>query len=155
MRFGASASAGPPQRTGERALPRSMKAPRRPSRRSWSTGLTRTVICSWSYVATSGATGQLVSADPTGTSSSTRVASVGSSTSAKPATRRVLWLPSGQSPWGSRSCSPGLALHERTRSVSSRRLGPRKDDGRDAGAKSSLREAYRNRTAIGLVQSRT
>ena len=116
-----------------------------PSRKSWSTAPTRTAICSWSYAATSVATGQLVSADPTGTSSTTRVASVGSSTSAKPATRRVLWLPSGQSPWGSRSCSPGLALHERTRSVSSRRLGPRKDDGRDRGSKSSLTEAYRNR----------
>ena len=37
---------------GERALPTSMKAPRRPSRRSFSTAPTRTVICSWSYAAT-------------------------------------------------------------------------------------------------------
>jgi hypothetical protein len=122
---------------GERVFPKSMKAPRRPSRRSWSTAPTRTAIRSWSYAAPSGATGQLVSADPTGTSSFTRVASVGSSTSARPVTHRAPWPPSKQSPWRSYP-SPGLAVHERTRSVSWRRLGPRKDDGRDTGAKSSL-----------------
>jgi hypothetical protein len=51
--------------------------------------------------------------------------------------------------------SRGLALYERTRSVGSRRLGPRKDGGRDTGAKLSPTDAYRNRTATGLVQSRT
>src|SRR5215212_9650054 len=65
---------------GGECAPRFMKAPRRSSRRSWSTAPTRTAICSWSYAATSVATGQLVSVDPTGTSSSTSVASVGSST---------------------------------------------------------------------------
>ena len=54
--------------------------------------------------ATSGATGQLVSADRTGTSSSTRAVSVRSSTSARPATQRALWSPSGQSPQASRVC---------------------------------------------------
>jgi hypothetical protein len=83
---------------GERALPRSMKAPRRQSRRSWSTVPTRTAICSWSYAATFVATARRASVDPTGTSSSTRVASVRSSTSAKPTTRRTHWPPSGQSP---------------------------------------------------------
>ena len=63
------------------------------------------------------ATGQPASADPTGTSSTTRVASVGSSTSARPATRRVLWPPSGQSPQWSRSL-PSVTLRESTRSVS-------------------------------------
>src|SRR5215204_1932581 len=104
----------------------------------------RTAICSWSYVATSVATVRPASADPTGISSSTRVASVRSSTWARPATRRAPWPPSGQSPWGSRWLPwPGSA--RRTRSVSSRRLGPRKDDGRDTGAKSSPTEAYLNR----------
>src|SRR5215216_4085400 len=49
--------------------------------------------------------------------------------------------------------SLSLPLHERTRSVSSRDLGPQNDDGRDTGAKSSLTEAHRNRTATGLLQS--
>jgi hypothetical protein len=144
MRSGASAIAGLPPRAGQRALPRSMQAPRRPSRKSWSTAPTRTAICSWSYAATSVATAPLASADRTGTSSTTRVASVGSSTWARPATQRAPWPPSGQSPWGS-DRSPALTLHERTRSVSSRRLGPRKDNGRDRGAKSSLTEVYLNR----------
>ena len=65
---------------GEGPLPRSMKALRRPSRKSWSTAPTRTVICSWSYAATSVVTARPVSADRTGISSSTRVASVRSST---------------------------------------------------------------------------
>ena len=64
---------------------------------------TRTVICSWSCGATYVVTARPESADPTGTSSSTRVASVGSSTSARPATQRAPWSPSGQSLWGSRS----------------------------------------------------
>jgi hypothetical protein len=116
-----------------------------PSRRSWSTAPTRTAICSWSYAATFVVTAPPASADPTGTSSSTRTESVGSSISARPATQRAPWPPSGQSPWGGVGRSPGLALRERTRGVSSRRLGPRKDDGRDRGAKSSPTEAYRNR----------
>jgi hypothetical protein len=107
---------------GERALPKSMQAPRRPSPRSWSTAPTRTAICSWSYAATSVVTGRLVSADPTGTSSTTRVASVGSSTWAKPATHRALWPPSGQSPWGSRSLPwSGSALKDEKRQLE--RLG--------------------------------
>src|SRR5829696_1882502 len=57
--------------------------------------------CSWSCAAISVATARPASADPTGTSSTTRVASVGSSTSARPATRRVLWPPKGQDLWGS------------------------------------------------------
>jgi hypothetical protein len=77
--------------------------PRCPSQKSWNTAPTRTDICSWSYAATSVVTAQPASADPTGTSSSTRAASVGSSTSAKPATQRAPWPPSGQSLWGSRS----------------------------------------------------
>jgi hypothetical protein len=98
---------------GERALPRSMKAPCCPSRKSWSTAPTRTVICSWSYGATFGATAQLASADPTGTPSTTRVASVRSSTSAGPATHRALWPPSGQSPSGSRSLPWALLCTKR------------------------------------------
>jgi hypothetical protein len=39
MSSGTSGIAGLPPRAGERALPRSMKAPRRPSRKSWSTAL--------------------------------------------------------------------------------------------------------------------
>jgi hypothetical protein len=74
---------------GERALPRSMKAPRCPSRKSWSTVPTRTATCSWSCAATYVVTAQLANADPTGTSSTTRVASVRSSTSARPATHRA------------------------------------------------------------------
>jgi len=64
---------------------------------------TRTAICSWRYAATSVATVRPASADRTGTSSSTRAASARSSTSARPATRRVLWLPSGGS---RRTCCP-------------------------------------------------
>ena len=79
---------------------------------------TRTVIYNWSYAATSVVTVRPASADPTGTSSTTRVASVGSSTWAKPATRRVLWLPSGQSPWGSRSLPwPGSARKDEKRQL--------------------------------------
>jgi hypothetical protein len=73
------------------------------TRKSWSTDPTRTVVCSWSYAATSVVTAPPASADPTGTSSTTMVASVGSSTLARPATQRAPWPPSGQSPWGSRS----------------------------------------------------
>src|SRR5215208_35971 len=94
---------------GDTTLPVSRRALRRPSRKSWSTAPTRTAICSWSCVATSVVTAPSASADPTGTSSSTRVAS-----------------------------------------VSSRCLGPRKDEGRDRGAKSSLTEAYRSR--VGTKQ---
>jgi hypothetical protein len=62
------------------------------------------------YAATSVATTRLASVDPTGTSSSTRVASVGSSTSVRLATQRAPWAPSGQSPRGSRSLPwPGSA----------------------------------------------
>jgi hypothetical protein len=39
-------------------LPASRRRPRCPSRKSWNTAPTRTVICSWSYAATSVATGQ-------------------------------------------------------------------------------------------------
>ena len=60
-----------------------------PSRRSWSTAPTRTAICSWSYAATYVVTARPASAVPTGTSSSTKEASVRSSTSAKPATQRA------------------------------------------------------------------
>jgi hypothetical protein len=44
-----------------------------------------------------------------------------------------------------------LAQHVRTRSVSSRRLGSRKEDGRDTSAKSSLTEAYRNRAGTSRM----
>ena len=85
---------------GERALPRFMKAPRRPSRKSWSTVHLTTVICSWSYAATSVVTARPASVDPTGTSNATRAASARSSTSARPATQRVRWPSSGQGPEG-------------------------------------------------------
>src|SRR5918994_4455099 len=62
-------------------LPASRRRPRCPSRKSWSTAPTKTFICSWSYAATSGATAHRASADPTGTSSSTREVSARSSTS--------------------------------------------------------------------------
>jgi hypothetical protein len=58
MRFGASANVGVPSATGEKTLPVSRRVLRRSSRKSWNTVPTRTVICSWSYAATSGATGQ-------------------------------------------------------------------------------------------------
>jgi hypothetical protein len=85
---------------GERTLPTSKRALRRPSRKCWSTVHTRTAICSWSYVATYVVTAPLASVDPTGTSSSTRAVSERSSTSARPATRRVRWPPSRQGPEG-------------------------------------------------------
>jgi hypothetical protein len=95
---------------GDGTLPVIKRSPRRPSRKFWSTVPTRTAICSWSYAATSGATARPASVDPTGTSSSTRAVSVRSSTWARPATRSVLWPPSGQKPQGSRSLLGG-ALH--------------------------------------------
>jgi hypothetical protein len=81
---------------GDRTLPASERTPRCPSRKSWNTAPTGTAICSWSYAATSDATAQPVNVDPTGTSSSTRVASVRSSTLARPTIRSVLWPPNGQ-----------------------------------------------------------
>jgi hypothetical protein len=90
---------------------------RRPSRRSWNTALTRTAICSCSYAATSVATARPASGDPTGTSSSPRGVSERSSTWARPATRRALWLPSGQSPRRSRLLPWPSSAH-RTHSVS-------------------------------------
>jgi hypothetical protein len=79
---------------------------------------TRTATYSWSYAATSVATAPPASADPTGTSSTTRAASARSSTSARPATRRVLWPPSGLSPRRSRSLRYTGPAHG-TRNVSS------------------------------------
>ena len=62
--------------------------------------------------------GQLMSADPIGTSSSTRLASVGSSTSAKPATQRAPWPPSDQSPWESKSLPwPDCARNDQKRQL--------------------------------------
>src|SRR5215207_7849860 len=57
---------------GERTLPTNKRALRCPSRKSSSTVPTRTAICNWSYAATFVGTARPASADPTGTSSSTR-----------------------------------------------------------------------------------
>lgn len=86
----ASAEVPPPARS--KTLPES-RTPHRSSRRFWSTDRTRTATCNWSCAATSGATAPPESVVPTGTSSTTKAASVGSSTSARPTTRRVLWPP--------------------------------------------------------------
>jgi hypothetical protein len=88
---------------GEKTLPVSRMALRRPSRRFWNTALTRTATCSWRYAATYVVTALPASADLIGTSSSTRAVSARSSIWAKPAIQRAPWPPSGQSPWGSRS----------------------------------------------------
>jgi hypothetical protein len=87
---------------GGEDAPRLQEVLRRLSRRFWTTVPTRTVICSWSYAATYVVTARPASADPTGTSSTTRAASVRSSISARPATRRILWPSSGQNPLGKR-----------------------------------------------------
>jgi hypothetical protein len=109
MGFGTSANGGLLPPAADTTLLASRRAPRRPSRRSWSTVPTRTAICSWSYAATSVVTARPASADRTGTSSSTREGSERSSISVRPATRRVLWSPSEQSPRRSRLV-PGVAL---------------------------------------------
>jgi hypothetical protein len=148
MSSGESDSVGLPPLAGDRTLPVSRRAVRRLSRKSWSTVPTRTVICSWSYAATSVATVRPASVDPTGTSSSTKEGSAESSTWARPATHRAPWPPSGQSPWGSRSLPwAGSALMDEKRQLKmfGTPEGSRTRYWRKIVTKRSLPQPYRNR----------